>query len=244
MEDNGGQDPQITENPPPSPIAIGFVDRMRQAQEKFPLVPEDAIREMQLTGRIAVLTTAISAQDGLMGIAENIHADTPDLEDQLRTGLFTGAAASLTDCVLGYPDATNFDQRDDQVWIDHFGRQETYLHTLYKDRQKIDSGIYRDDMAEALKLINAIEYILHLEKSRKPSNDYIELIAKMRTKFNCGLPDIPVDRSFFDARFAIEKDYIIDAVEANEASHGRKDLTHANSPSYDFDPQSDDQKPQ
>lgn len=227
-----------------SNISGTFIDNLRKKiQERYPLTPEDVREEMRLKGRIAVLTSAISSEDGLMSIAENLRAATPDLADQLRTNLFIGAAATLTDCVLGYPDTTNFNQRDDQLWNDHFNRQKIYLDALYKDRQKIDSKIYRNDMSEAQKIINMIEYVLYLEKNGKPSDEYIELIAKMRTKFNSGIPDIPVDKNLFDARFAIEKDYIGDAVEANEASHGRKNLTLQDSPPYDFDTQYEDVDP-
>ncbi|MDO8269631.1 MAG: hypothetical protein Q7T54_03110 [Candidatus Levybacteria bacterium] len=227
-----------------SNISSSFIDIQRKKiQEKYPLVPKDAGEEVLLKGRISVLTSAISSENGLMSIAENLSAATPDLSDQLRTNLFIGAAASLTDCVLGNPDMYGFDERDQNVWNDRFNREEKYLHDLFEERQKIDDKLYRYGPSETLQILNAIEYALYLEDNGESSENYIDSISKSRAKLNLGLADIPIENDQFDRRYQIEKDYICDAIEANEASRGRKNLTHQDSPSYDFDTQYEDVDP-
>lgn len=207
--------------------------RINRVRAEFPLVPEDARSAVRLKGALAVLEKPLAGKGGLFWIAESIHAETEDLEDQLRTTLFTGAASELTSCALGYPAKLaldQFDEKDSDLWKQRYQTEEDFLFRLYEDRKEVEKKVYSNYKTSAiLDLLRTNEFAVALKAKEREA--YFDKIAHQRASENCGITtDDNSASEIVCKRFPIELEYLQGAVEANEQSHGFNDITLINTP--------------
>lgn len=220
----------------PSQNLISFIaSRLRKTQLEFPLIHEDARTEMRLKGQISVLSASFNqAGDGLFSIAEGVEAPTSDQKEQLVTSLFEGAATELTNCILGYPKGKKIDPKDDMLWNKHYQSEENYLHRLYKDRKEIkNKNYYAHGPAAALDLLNIIEYAVSINGTTR--DNYINRTAQGRATTCMGKELDKIYAELIWRRVDEEKKYLTSAIESNLKSHGSKDVSVLDSPSYNFD---------
>lgn len=140
---------------------ISFTNALREKRNVFQLKPRDELSDEERykrRGGELVIDYPLTSPRGLYAVYENTE------DELLRTALFRGAAETLAEVVLGYPDNlyTKINRREYEKRVT---QEIDFLRALAQAREEI-GALYTSEKTEtvgntpeAIELLRAIEYI-------------------------------------------------------------------------------------
>jgi hypothetical protein len=201
--------------------------RNEKVEEKYPLSDNIKRNKLLKIGRLSILLYPLDHKEGILSLAKNIEADSDDLLEQYKTALFTGAAAEIASCILGYPDNTDFDETDSQLYSERFEEEIDYLLFLSEKIKGIKGGLRMNyGPSAAFDLVSIIEHATSIP--RKDRHIYLAKSARRRIDNIFGKA---VDVVLFKELLEKDVKYLESAIDTNRKSHGRKDVSYIESQS-------------
>lgn len=200
-----------------------------RVKKQFPLLSPEVSDHTREFGELLVSEHSLSAPQGLLYVAEDVHERTEDLNDQVRTHLFTGASRALTNAVfseIGIIQPTEMNQAE---WRERFQYVYDYLKKLFEDRKKIEHKTYHKGPNATVDLLQRLEYADTLAADYQ--SKYIDTTAREKAIENLGVREEDLEKyeTEIAERTTEEKAYYHDGLEKYKRSEGKKRLSYLDS---------------